>query len=218
MEVKSVGAGNHITVKPISNNKSLDGFMNILKEKEESGKGAKEFLSTLSSSELYEIQKSNHLASKIRIDRISDEGAENLFIRPVDSENVVDLNNDGIVEVGEAKTFVYPPPNAPDSVKEAWYEATKDMTEREKMFSMGSFLVAQTEANAYRRPDGKWDYHRVGDEGWVNIFGTDVDSYKDLYSKLIYRIDNPLGPRSPQDQEADKYTRELFANMLEILN
>ena len=141
-----------------------------------------------------------------------------MFIRPVDFENVVDLNNDGIVEVGEAKTFVYPPPNAPDSVKAAWNEATKDMTEREKMFSMGSFLVAQTEANAYRRPDGKWDFHRVGEEGWVNIFGTDVDSYKDLYSKLIYRIDNPLGPRSPQDQEIDKYTRGLFAKMLEILN
>ncbi|MCT4563871.1 MAG: hypothetical protein N4A68_06070 [Maledivibacter sp.] len=217
MEVRNIGVENHTTSKIISNKKQLDGFMNLLKKKKNSGKGAKAFLSSLSPNELYEIQKSNHLAYEIKIDNISDEGAENLFINPVDHENVLDLNNDGVVEVGEARTFVYPPPNAPTSVKNAWMEATKDMTEKQKMLALGSLLAAQAEANAYIGPDGNWTLRSPGEEGWVNIFGTDTDSYKNLYSKLIYRIDNPLAPRSIQDQEIDRYTRKLLVKMMDIL-
>ena len=45
---------------------------------------------------------------------------------------MVDLNNDGLVEVGEGKTIHFPPVNAPASVKAAWQKATAELSESEK--------------------------------------------------------------------------------------
>ncbi|SKC69801.1 hypothetical protein [Maledivibacter halophilus] len=218
MEIKNVVKSNYISTKAMTLDKSVDDCIRIVKEKEESGKSAKDFLATLSSKELYEIQKANHLAHRININSISNEGAENLFLNAVNPKSVIDLNNDGITEIGEAKMFVYPPPNAPAEVKEAWKEATKHMTEGEKMLAMGKFLVAQSNANAYKGPDGNWKFRSPGEEGWVNIFGTDIESYKNLFNKLIYQIDNPLAPRSMQDQKIDEFTKDVLVKMLELLD
>lgn len=218
MEIKNIVKSNYTSTKAMVLDKSVDDYMRIVKEKKESGKSAKDFLATLSSKELYEIQKANHLAHQIKVNSISDEGAENLFLNAVDPKSVIDLNNDGITEIGEAKMFVYPPPNAPTEVKEAWKEATKYMTEEEKMLTMGTFLVAQISANAYKGPDGNWKFRSPGEKGWVNIFGTDIESYKNLFNKLIYQIDNPLAPRSPQEQKIDEFKRDVLVKMLELLD
>lgn len=115
--------------------KQISGFSRIL-EKAEAGKQAhrtaKSILSSLSQTELKILQKSAALADPIRIAVLSDEGAQNLLSQP-DRSQMVDLNNDGIVEVGEGKTISFPPVNAPDHVKEAWTEATAEMPWREKI-------------------------------------------------------------------------------------
>ncbi len=94
---------------------------------------AKETLQSMSADELSLIQKANCLAHSIKVDELSNEGAINLLQQP-DGSEYVDLNNDGLVEVGEGKRIIYPPVNAPEFVKEAWDQATASMNEADKMF------------------------------------------------------------------------------------
>jgi hypothetical protein len=72
------------------------------------------------------------LVEIIRVDALSEEGAANLLTQP-DNSDKVDLNNDGILEVGIGLRVVFPPVNAPQSIKLAWVKATEDMSEGDKM-------------------------------------------------------------------------------------
>lgn len=98
----------------------------------EQGASAKEVLASMSRSELNLLQKSAGLVNKIKIDSLSDEGARNLFAHP-DKTGLVDLNNDGLVEVADARMMTFPPVNAPASVHEAWENATSGMSKSDKM-------------------------------------------------------------------------------------
>lgn len=93
---------------------------------------AKSVLEQMSAEELALLQKANSLAERISLGGLSEEGAANLLAQP-DFSDRVDLNNDGIVEVGAARNIVFPPVNAPDHVKAAWEEATADLNESDKM-------------------------------------------------------------------------------------
>jgi hypothetical protein len=93
---------------------------------------AKDVLSGLTAEELQMVQKSAGLAERIDVDSLSNEAAINLFAQP-DKTGMVDLNNDGLVEIGAAKMMTFPPVNAPSSVQLAWYEATEGMSEQDKM-------------------------------------------------------------------------------------
>lgn len=106
-------------------------FGQILTQAQETDKSPKNFLQSLSKAELAVIQKAHSLADTININRLSTEGATNLLTQP-DPDFRVDLNNDGVVEVGEARTISFPPPNAPNHVKEAWKEATSGLSELDK--------------------------------------------------------------------------------------
>lgn len=98
--------------------------------KNESG-SAKQRLQALSAEQLTLLQKANSLADPINPVGLSEEAAANLLSQP-DHSDKVDLNNDGIVEVGQARTIIFPPVNAPAHVKAAWDEATEGMDEMEK--------------------------------------------------------------------------------------
>ncbi|WP_027339261.1 hypothetical protein [Halonatronum saccharophilum] len=209
---------NNFDLSDKSNCNNIEDFKSILHTRDNSNKSAKDFLSTLTSTELYKIQKANNLASPINVSNLSQEGAENLFNRPVDGRELVDLNNDGIVEVGEAKSFVFPPPNAPESVKEAWEEATADLTLREKSLIKFKFLTRQLEANSFEDANGNIKILSPGDSGWVNIFGSTEDDYISLLKELIDRIDNPLAPRNEQEQQNDQLARDVFSDMIDIIN
>jgi hypothetical protein len=93
---------------------------------------AKQVLSELSVDELSLVQKSVGLVDPINVALLSDEAAINLLAQP-DTTGMVDLNNDGIVEVGAARMIVFPPVNAPESVQLAWDDATEGMSEKDKM-------------------------------------------------------------------------------------
>jgi len=132
-----------------------DEFQRLIKGKEESGKSGKEFLRTLSSSELYAIQKSKLLVSQIRPETLSEEGAENLFVKLGDDRKYVDLNNDGITEIGVGKMFVFPPPNTSDKVKDAWAKTSQNMSFSDKMLVMGSFLAQRLVEDHNRNNSGE---------------------------------------------------------------
>ncbi len=113
----------------------ISDFSALLSEARAERKGnvsAKQVLSNMSSDELKLLQRATSLADPIKIDALSKEGAMNLLAQP-DKTGLVDLNNDGLVEVGAARMMVFPPVNAPDHVKAAWDEATAHMATGDKM-------------------------------------------------------------------------------------
>lgn len=99
-----------------------------------SGGGAKQFLAALTPQDLTLLQDASGLASRIDVAALSEEGAANLLLERTAR---VDLNNDGLVEVGGAKLIVFPPVNAPQAVKQAWEAATAGMSGRDRMSLTG---------------------------------------------------------------------------------
>ena len=114
----------------------VSNFQLLLNEAKQQGEqrsnSAKETLQNMSVAELAMLQKAHSLADPIHVASLSEEGATNLLAQP-DHSDSVDVNNDGIVEVGIAKNIVFPPVNAPKFVKEAWDEATAGMPKSDKM-------------------------------------------------------------------------------------
>jgi hypothetical protein len=117
-------------------NGEVSDFSTLLIEAQEksdqSDISSKEILQGMSIKEIALLQKAHSLAEPINVSSLSEEGAANLLAQP-DHSDSVDLNNDGLVEVGLARNIIFPPVNAPGFVKEAWGEATDGMTESDKM-------------------------------------------------------------------------------------
>lgn len=97
----------------------------------------KRFLQSLSGQELKTLQHMHSLAAPINPANLSEEGALNLLLSPGHAK---DIDNDGFQMVGLAKTWTFPPVNAPDSVKQAWDKTTANMSESDIMKLQGSFL------------------------------------------------------------------------------
>ncbi|MGL1958641.1 MAG: hypothetical protein OCD00_15145 [Colwellia sp.] len=118
------------------NHTEVSNFSALLNEAKEDAEqqrmSAKDILQNMTTEELSLLQKAHSLANPIHVASLSEEGAKNLLAQP-DYSDSVDLNNDGIVEVGLAQTIVFPPVNSPQFVKEAWEEATKNMPEMDKI-------------------------------------------------------------------------------------
>jgi len=94
---------------------------------------ARQVLADMSQYELKLLQKATNLVEPIGVNSLSKEGAINLLAQP-DRTGMVDLNNDGVVEVGAARTISFPPVNAPESVHKAWEQATEGLSFQDKAF------------------------------------------------------------------------------------
>jgi hypothetical protein len=164
------------------NKDEIRQFSEILTDANRQQGSAKPILLDMSADELALIQKANSLADPINVASLSEEGAANLLSQP-DNSDKVDLNNDGIVEVGAARTVVFPPVNAPNGVKSAWESATAGMSEGDKLtlelrmhiavFGINVEGVSQKQALS---PDQQWSQ-----SGIDNLF-------KDLRSNLDFRV------------------------------
>ena len=95
-------------------------------------KSSKQVLSGMSADEQKLLQQATSLANPIQIASLSIEGATNLLAQP-DKTDMVDLNNDGIVEIGIGRMVTFPPVNAPASVQLAWDKATEKLSEGDKL-------------------------------------------------------------------------------------
>lgn len=164
------------------NQDEIQQFSAILTEAKSQQGSAKNTLLNMSPSELALVQKANSLADSINVTSLSEEGATNLLRQP-DNSDKVDLNNDGIVEVGAAKSLIFPPVNAPASVKTAWESATANLSEEDKMMLELRMHLAVFGANIEGgnnkqalSPDQQWSQ-----KGIENLF-------KDLQSNLEFRV------------------------------
>lgn len=91
---------------------------------------ARQFLQSLSADELEAVRQNHCLADPINPTQLSEEGAQNLLLPEGYS---VDLNHDGVDEVGAARTMHFPPRDAPVAFKEAWFQATANMDDGDVM-------------------------------------------------------------------------------------
>lgn len=91
---------------------------------------ARQFLASLSPEELDTVRRNHCLADRIDTASLSEEGARNLLLP---EGYRVDLNRDGIDEVGAARTMSFPPSGAPAEFREAWFQATANMDEGSMM-------------------------------------------------------------------------------------
>ena len=94
---------------------------------------AKEFLASLSQSELRTLQKYSGLADAVDVGALSAEGAYNLLMH--DNEQF-DFNNDGTAEVGAAKRGLAVPINMPQEVKDAYIDAMNSLSGSDRMTAM----------------------------------------------------------------------------------
>ncbi|MFT6990012.1 MAG: hypothetical protein ACJASL_001989 [Paraglaciecola sp.] len=164
------------------NQDEIQQFSDILSEAKNQQGSAKNTLLAMTVNELALVQKANSLADPINVSSLSEEAAANLLSQP-DNSDKVDLNNDGIVEVGAARTIIFPPVNAPDNVKLAWESATADMSETDKFileFRMHSAVFGINIEGVNQKqaldPEQQWNQQGID------------DLFKDLSGNLEFRV------------------------------
>ena len=110
-------------------------FLSILDEANQqlaNQQNAKDILKNMSSDDLALVKKVNGLSGDINIDALSQERAINLLQHP-DRKNMVDIDNNGYVEVGNFKWMMFPSPNAPAHVHAAWEKTMAQMPDADPL-------------------------------------------------------------------------------------
>ena len=100
------------------------------------GRG-RDFLRSLDASSLAVLQEAAGLADPIRVSSLSEEGAENLLVKPTEG---IDRNHDGLLEVGIGKLLAFPPPDASPALRSAWTSTLDGLDSSEA--AMLAFQVA----------------------------------------------------------------------------
>ena len=171
------------------------------------GTNPKDFLNSLSANEMEVLRKVHCLADPISISRLDFEGAYNLLTAPGEAQ---DLDNDGFMNIGAAKMWQYPPPNAPALVKQAWEEATADIPESEKWLKMAPFLAVTATANLKADNSG---FYEPGETGYRNIYAEPGFSYTRQVQDILSMMDRLKGQSSARLQE-DKAFLQSFLQAL----
>jgi hypothetical protein len=158
----------------------------------------KQFLQSLSSSELDVVRHIRGLADPINPSALSDEGASNLLLPEGYS---VDLNHDGIDEVGAAKTLHFPPRDAPAAFTDAWFQATQGESFGDYSMHAMTFLLA---------------FHPPGDTGNATTgLPTDqLGSYKTVVDNYLSMLDHCQGMLAEGQYERDQ---PFFSSLRDLL-
>lgn len=175
-------------------------------QQQENNISATQILQNMTKSELALIQTVTSLAAPIDVNSLSKEGATNLLAQP-DRTGLVDLNNDGIVEVGAGRNIMFPSVNAPAYAKAAWDKATEGLSFQDKAiieFNM-HISVYGVEINGMPTkqapsPENQWSADNivewfatlrsglersVKEEGWAHFNIVQRDFYDKFESFLV---------------------------------
>lgn len=150
---------------------------------------ARQFLSTLSALEMDAVRQNHCLADTIDRASLSEEGAANLLLPEGYS---VDLNRDGIDEVGAARTAHFPPQDAPAEFREAWFQATAGMDEG----SMMTYGLMMHDSIYGLQIDGQ----SLGPRYAVD----DMDSYREIVTNYLASLEAFKGFLADGQYERDK--------------
>ncbi|MGH1402962.1 MAG: hypothetical protein ACRBDL_01835 [Alphaproteobacteria bacterium] len=150
------------------------------------------YIKSLSSDDVEVLRRVHSLAETSGVTGVETvEGAVNLLLPPHDQ---VDTNNDGFVNNGVAVAFKFPPPNAPQSVKDAWEAVTDNLSFEEKMMAEAAFFPAMIGANTKTDASGAIvGFYEPNDPEYTNIFGTSEASWRALISKTVEEYQRGVG-------------------------
>ena len=177
----------------------IAGFKNILGEAIDVNaySDPKSYLASLSTGDREILRKSHGLAKPINVATLSHEGAYNLLLPPTAAK---DLDNNGLTTVGSAQTFQYPPVNAPANVHAAWAEASKEMSDGERLLFQGNFLVTNIEANLrFDSAGNPIGIYEPNDPEYTNPWADKNFSYRGEAEKFLARLDD-VKNQIPSDQ------------------
>lgn len=160
---------------------------------------ARQFLATLSALEMDAVRQNHSLAEPIDTASLSEEGAANLLLPEGYS---VDLNRDGIDEVGAARTMHFPPRDAPAEFREAWFQATAGMDEG----SMMTYGLMMHDAVYGMQIDG---------QSQGSPYAVDsLDSYRRIISDYLASLEANKGFLADGQYERDK---DFFSRLQALL-
>jgi len=163
----------------------INDFHNIVSDAKNHN-NANEFLSNLSIEDRDLVKKANSYGRSLtdnEIGSMTEEGARNMLVNQ-DYRAYVDFNNDGVVDKGIGKSFSFPPPNAPEDVKNAWDKTLESLPAEDRLMASSIFMVQSLQANFQTDSQGKVvGITSPGDEGYVNIFPSTLDGWQNLLDK-----------------------------------
>ena len=165
---------------------------------------ARGFLATLSALEMEAVRRNHCLADPIDTASLSEEGAANLLLPEGYS---VDLNHDGVDEVGAARTVHFPPRDAPAEFREAWFQATAGMDEGSMMTYglmmhgavYGLQIDGQSQSPRYA-PDSMDSYRRIVGDYLASLEaqkGFLADGQYERDKRFFTRLETLLSAASP---------------------
>jgi len=207
-------AYNLLIVRKMSG-EEIKRFGSIIQDAD-SAENAKDFLKNLSGEQRDLLKRANSYGINItdsHINTMTEEGARNMLVQP-DNRSYVDFNNDGIVDHGVAKSFVFPPPNSPESVKDAWDKTLEGIPENERLMASSIFLTQQLSANIKVDAQGNAvGFYQAGEEGYANIFSTQKSGWFNLLDKCDEYLDfaEKYSQDSRQTEQIQK-NRELIGS------
>jgi len=129
------------------------------------------FLQSLSPSDLDIVRRMHGLADPIVPGTLSDEGATNLLLPEGYS---VDLDRDGLDEVGVGKIMHFPPRDAPSEFTDAWFQATSEMGFGDYATHSMTFLLA------FHPPTATANVGSPLPSNSLDSYRTVVDNYLDM--------------------------------------
>jgi hypothetical protein len=154
-----------------------------------------------SSTEETGIIKAGEIVQNKVIIAVSQETLHNLSASRMKKRNPAGLNNEGVIEIGPVQSFVFPPLNAPETVKIAWEKVTANLTDQETALAKAAFLELQLKANTYMTPEGEVKIVSSGEPEYRNIF---VDNSSEAYLSLIDEAINILDTSSQYQDAKEK--------------
>lgn len=150
---------------------------------------ARQFLGALTVQELDAVRQNHCLAEPINPAGLSEEGAENLLLP---EGYGVDLNHDGIHEVGMGRTASFPPSDAPADFKEAWFQATANM-DTGMMMTYG--LVMHDAVSGMQ----------INGQSQGSLYAADnTDSYRSIISNYLASLEENKGFLAEGQYDRDK--------------
>lgn len=184
----------------------IDRFQDI-KEQAAEATDAKAFLLSLSSDDRLLVKEANSYGRVLRdteIQSMTEEGARNMLVTQ-DDRAYVDFNNDGIVDKGVGKMFVFPPPNAPDEVKDAWEKTINALPVGDRLMASSLFMLQSLQANVKSDAEGHpIGVYFPGEEGYTNIFPTRLEDWRGILDHADADLESlaafdPTNPRLEKD-------------------
>ncbi|WP_298965527.1 hypothetical protein [uncultured Methylobacterium sp.] len=133
-------------------------YLDVARKAESSGGFADPlaFVRTLDAHELRALQTTNSLGDPIDVSSLSEEGALDLLLPRTMAR---DLDGDGLMMVGKANTVVFPPGDAPQSIKEAWAKTTDGVSFETRLhLQMAMYLSRDAEAGTLSGSSAMADY------------------------------------------------------------